>query len=269
MRTLHIIMPMAGEGSRFKDAGYDTPKPLIKVEGKELYRHALESIDVNKYCGYEDKIPIKYTFIIRKEFITDYNIDVEIKKYYPDANIISVEKTTRGALETLMLAEPYIDDEEYVVSIDCDIKFECNSYMNSIRNRCIYDNISHIPMVLSFYSKSPIYSYAHPVLKNSHSDYADYLAEKNPISNYALCGCYCLGLGKNLKIAAKQYIDDFENGYIQTKELYMSLVINYIKNITNSWIQLVDMNFHYDHYWSLGTPYDLEHYTKEKNIWDE
>ena len=44
MRTLHIIMPMAGEGSRFKEAGYTVPKPLIKVEGKELYRHALDSI---------------------------------------------------------------------------------------------------------------------------------------------------------------------------------------------------------------------------------
>ena len=88
MRTLHIIMPMAGEGSRFKDAGYDVPKPLIKFEGKELYRHALDSLNFDNYDFYYGKLTIKYTFIVRKEFIDNYHIDEEIKKYYPDANIL-------------------------------------------------------------------------------------------------------------------------------------------------------------------------------------
>lgn len=32
MRPLHIIMPMAGEGSRFLKEGWTTPKPLITRE---------------------------------------------------------------------------------------------------------------------------------------------------------------------------------------------------------------------------------------------
>lgn len=32
MRTLHIIMPMAGEGSRFVKEGYTQPKPLIEYQ---------------------------------------------------------------------------------------------------------------------------------------------------------------------------------------------------------------------------------------------
>ncbi len=28
---LNIVIPMAGEGSRFKTAGYNEPKPLIKL----------------------------------------------------------------------------------------------------------------------------------------------------------------------------------------------------------------------------------------------
>ena len=63
-------------------------------------------------------------------------------------------------------------------------------------------------------------------------------------------------------------IKDFEDGKIQTKELYLSLVINYIANITKKTIEVYDMNFHYDHYWSFGTPYDLEHYNYDRNIWD-
>ena len=263
MRTLHIIMPMAGEGSRFKEAGYDVPKPLIKFEGKELYRHALDSIDIMKWDDYVKMNDIKYTFIVRKEFITDYNIDKEIKKYYPNANILFVEKTTRGALETLMLARDLIDDEDYVVSLDCDIKFICDNYVREIWNRLMYD--SFIPMVLTFYSKNPIYSFIHPI--NTH--YGDHLEEKNQISTYAIGGCYCLGTGKNLKLASEQYIKDFEYGVIDSKELYISGVYNYIMNIIKANTEIVDMNLHWDHYWSFGTPYDLEHYNYDRNIWDE
>ena len=261
MRTLHIIMPMAGEGSRFKDAGYDVPKPLIKFEGKELYRHALDSLNFDNYNFY-GKLTIKYTFIVRKEFIDNYHIDEEIKKYYPDANILSVEKTTRGALETLMLAKDLIDDEDYVISLDCDLKFEYEYYIRSIYTRCVHD--SYIPMVMTFYSKNPIYSYVNAI--NTH--YGNYLREKNPISTYAIGGCYCLGTGRNLKLAAKQYIEDYEAGEVDTKELYLSLVYNYIIDIIKANVEICDMNMHHDHLWSFGTPYDLEHYNYNRNIWD-
>lgn len=286
MRTLHIIMPMAGEGSRFKEAGYNVPKPLIKLEGKELYRHSLESLDFNNYKKYAD-INIKHTFIVRKEFINDYNIDVEIKKYYPNANVLSVDKTTRGALETLMIAKELIEDDDYVVSIDCDFKFQCESYVRQIWERCLYDKISHVPMVMTFYSKNPIYSFVHPIndhygdkleeknpsmyscvyLINNH--YGNHLEEKNPISSYAICGCYALGNGKNLKLASEQYIKDFEERKIKSNELYISGVYNYIMKIINVYVQIIDMNLRKDHLWSFGTPYDLENYNYDRNIWDK
>ena len=258
MIPLHIIMPMAGEGSRFKDAGYTVPKPLIKFEGKELYRHALESLN------FEDKdIEIKYTFIVRKEFITDYHIDEEIKKYYHNANIISVEKTTRGALETLMLAKNLIDSKDYVISMDCDIKFDCKEYCENIYNKLQTNSV--YPMVLSFKSNNPIYSY----IRSRRENYGDFVAEKEVISNYALGGCYCLGAGYRLKNAAEKYIKDYEKGYIKAKELYLSLVYNYIIDIYLTDARIISMNPEKDHYWSLGTPYDLEHYNYNRNIWDE
>ena len=62
MSTVHIIMPMAGEGSRFKEQGYDIPKPLIELEGRELYKHALDSLNLLEADEF------KYTFIVREEF---------------------------------------------------------------------------------------------------------------------------------------------------------------------------------------------------------
>ena len=101
MRYLHIIMPMAGEGSRFKNEGWTTPKPLIELNGIPLFKHAISSV-----CS--DGIKLKYSFIVRQEHINEYKIDEGIKNFQPDANIFSVLKTTRGAVETCLIAEPVI-----------------------------------------------------------------------------------------------------------------------------------------------------------------
>ena len=38
---IQLVVPMSGIGKRFKDAGYNTPKPLIKVRGKEIINHVV------------------------------------------------------------------------------------------------------------------------------------------------------------------------------------------------------------------------------------
>ena len=98
MRPLHIIMPMAGEGSRFAKAGWTTPKPLIELNGQPLFKHAISSVTA-------DGIQMKYSFIVRQEHIDKYAIDKGIKAFLPDANVFSVMKTTRGAVETCLMAE--------------------------------------------------------------------------------------------------------------------------------------------------------------------
>ena len=35
-RPIQIVIPMAGRGQRFRDAGYVTPKPLIELDGCTL-----------------------------------------------------------------------------------------------------------------------------------------------------------------------------------------------------------------------------------------
>ena len=91
MRSLHIIMPMAGEGSRFLKEGWTTPKPLILLDGKPLFQHAIESVSA-------PGIPMKYSFIVRQEHIDKYHLDEGIRSIVPNANVFSVLKTTRGAV---------------------------------------------------------------------------------------------------------------------------------------------------------------------------
>ena len=58
MRTLHVIMPMAGEGSRFLKEGWTTPKPLIELKGVPLFMRATNSVSA-------DDISMKHSFIVR------------------------------------------------------------------------------------------------------------------------------------------------------------------------------------------------------------
>ena len=98
MRFLHIVMPMAGEGSRFLKEGWTTPKPLIELNGQPLFKHAISSVT-------DKDIQMKYSFIVRQEHIDKYQIDKGIRSFLPEANLFSVVKTTRGAVETCLIAE--------------------------------------------------------------------------------------------------------------------------------------------------------------------
>src|SRR5437762_13440225 len=42
--VLEIVVPMAGEGRRFKEAGYLLPKPFIDVNGKPMITRVMDSI---------------------------------------------------------------------------------------------------------------------------------------------------------------------------------------------------------------------------------
>ena len=272
MKNLHIIMPMAGEGNRFKSKGYDIPKPLIRFEGKELYRHSLDSIYKSNLMTLLPSLNIKHTFIIRKEFINEYKIDEQIKIFYPNANIISVEQTTRGSLETALLAEPYIDlKNDAILILDSDIEFRCQQYYDALADELGFNQNLMKPLLLSFYSTDSRYSYAK--CDKEINWWATETAEKNPISTHALTGCYFLGMANQFIKYGKQLLDDFINNKLNVNECYVSLLYNYYIKYYNEHggrIRLIDFNMHTDNFWSYGTPEELTHYlTTKKNVWDK
>lgn len=250
-------MPMAGEGSRFKEEGYEVPKPLITLGDKQLYQHALSSLSGLK--NKNEEFEFKFTFIVREEF-KDIVIP-DLLKNYPKATILTVDHTTKGALETVMLAEDYILDDDYVITIDCDLEFQSEGFIEDLKNAILNND----PLLLSFYSRDPKYSY----VQCDQDGHGVNIREKQVISTHALGGCYCLGSGELFKKCAKMYIYDFYHGKISSPEIYMSLIYNYIIKELRDTIEVYDMNFHKDHYWSYGTPNDLINYEYDRNIWDK
>lgn len=227
---------MAGEGSRFAKAGWTTPKPLIELRGVPLFQRAIGSVAI-------EGADMKYSFIVRQEHIDNQHIDQLIKALEPQARIFSVLKTTRGAVETCLVAEDAIGDDDAVVVMDCDLEFRSQRY-----NELVAQALS-LPAadadggaLVSFESENPRYSFAQVdaegrVLRT---------AEKEPISSHALCGAYFFGSGKDFKRIAHRLLDD---GTCTKPEFYVSLLYNYLL-AEGKTVRLATM----EEYHSYGTP---------------
>ena len=242
MRSLHIIMPMAGEGSRFLKEGWTTPKPLILLDGKPLFQHAIESVSA-------PGIPMKYSFIVRQEHIDKYHLDEGIRSIVPNANVFSVLKTTRGAVETCLMAESVIDENDAVVVMDCDLEFKSQSFIQNIKEILSSgEKYSIGGLLVSFLSDLPRYSYA----LVDEQDYVIRTAEKEVISSHALCGAYFFSFGRLFLAAAHRLMEERN---FSKPEYYVSLLYNYLLGEGET-VRLCEM----EDYRSYGTPEELKRY---------
>ena len=242
MRSLHVIMPMAGEGSRFLKEGWTTPKPLIQLKGIPLFKRAIGSVAVKD-------APMKYSFIVRKEHIEKYAIDKQIKAILPEANVFYVEKTTRGAVETCLIAESAISEEDSIVVMDCDLEFRSKGYTHGIKE-ILNQPIGKVNggMLVSFESTEPRYSYA----EVDENMIVRRTAEKEVISNHALCGAYFFSSAKGFLNAAHRLLNE---PVFNKPEFYVSLLYNYLL-ANGETVKLTTM----EEYYSYGTPEELKRF---------
>jgi dTDP-glucose pyrophosphorylase len=237
-------MPMAGEGSRFLKEGIVRPKPLIEVEGKYLFVRAIDSI---KHLN----IPKKYSFIVRQQHIDEFSIDSIILKEYPDASIFSIDKTTRGAVETCLMAKSALNQKDAVLTMDCDLEFRSFSFENRLKKMlAIPAEESKGGCLVSFNSSDGKYSYAvadpfGKVLKT---------AEKEVVSNDALVGAYFFASTSVFLDAANKLLSEIN---LDKPELYVSLLYNYLIS-SGQPVYLTKV----DDYFSYGTPDELKKSTK-------
>ena len=73
---------MAGHGSRFKDAGYTFPKPLIEIKLKPMIQLVIESLNLNG----------NFIFIVQKEHQKKYNIKSTLTRLVGDCKVVEQGK---------------------------------------------------------------------------------------------------------------------------------------------------------------------------------
>lgn len=195
MKKYNLILPLNGIGSRFRNKGIETPKPMIMAGHKTILEWGLDSIDT-KDCN--------LIFIIRRDQPNFFNF---IKYKWPESNIIVADRNTRGSLDTVSLASKFIRNETPLIVFNSDVFFE--KYTPDISD--FQDGT-----ILTFKSNSPNYSYVRDV-----GGLAVETAEKKVISEYATVGLYCFKNGKLL-------LDKFEESVAVNDEHYIAPIYNQI-----------------------------------------
>lgn len=232
-------MPMAGEGQRFVNEGIDIPKPLLMANGTFLFLRALKSINI------ENIENIKYSFVVRKSHIDNYDIDKKILNEYPNANIHIVEKTTNGAIETCLLATDCNSKDSAVLILDCDLEFKSEEFSKSINKQLKLKDETLGGILLSFNSFNKRYSYA----KIDEKMNVLLTAEKEVISDHALIGAYYFNDECLFASISEELRNDFYKGSLNKDELYISLLYNRLI-MKGKKVKLYKTNF----FKSYGTP---------------
>lgn len=230
-KRLKLIMPMAGNGSRFANVGITTPKPLIDIDGVPMFVFAERQLDLD----FDERI-----FIVRKE----HNIRDTVLEYYPDAHIIEVDSVTEGAACTLLLAREHMTADSAIFVSNCDQSVEWNNW--TFKQTIVQHEIDAMVAVFHCPDRDPKWSYAHKDIENR----VFRVAEKDPISDWATVGWYYWASGTKLIAAAEAMIaaNDRVNN-----EFYVCPILNY--NIKNTdYVRA----FTVDSMHGIGTPEDLD-----------
>lgn len=233
---MKILIPMAGEGSRFAKEGFTFPKPLIDVSGKPMIQVVVENL----------KFDATYIFLVRKEHLQRYEGLKSTLNLITNGKfeIVEVESLTQGAACTALLAKEYINNDEDLLIANSD-QFIEYSYKNflSLKRFSDLDGI-----VFCFNATHPKWSF----VKVDNDSLVTQVAEKNPISDIATCGIYWYRKGSDFVKAAEDMI---EKNVRVNGEFYIAPVYNEMIEDQKRIVPFFVEKMH-----GLGTPEDLNHF---------
>jgi HAD superfamily hydrolase (TIGR01509 family) len=234
---LNVLIPMAGAGSRFEQAGYTFPKPLIDVEGKPMIQVVVDNLNIDA----------NFIFIVQKSHREKYNLDTLLNLITPGCKIVEVDGVTEGAAVTTLLAKEYINNDAPLLMANSDqfLVWDSNDFMYKM-NESEADG-----GIVTFTATHPKWSFA-----KVENGYVTEVAEKNPISDIATVGVYYWAKGSDYVKYAEQMID---KNIRVNNEFYVCPVFN---EAINGGKKI--KTFHIDKMWGLGTPEDLRYFIENK-----
>ena len=231
---LNVLIPMAGAGSRFEQAGYTFPKPLIEIRNKPMIQVVVDNLNIKA----------NYIYIVQKKHREKYNLDTLLNLLTPNCRIVEVDNLTEGAACTALLAKEFIDNDAplFFANSDQFVEWDSNEFMYKMNETNADGGI------VTFEATHPKWSFA----KIDDKGLVTEVAEKNPISNIATVGYYYWKHGSDFVKYAEQMID---KNIRVNNEFYVCPVFNEAVG-DNKQIR----TFNVDGMWGLGTPEDLKYY---------
>lgn len=239
--SINIVIPMAGAGSRFVEAGYKDPKPFIDINGKTMIERVLDNLQYPN---------ARYILLARKEHLESrLDLASTIKRKY-NVEFITVDKLTEGTVCTVLHARKLINNSTPMIIANSDQVIDIN--FEDFVNDCIQRQLDGSIMTFLDKRKNPKWSFA----KVDEMGFVREVREKQLISNRATVGIY---MWKNGKDFVDSSIDMIARNERVNNEFYTCPTYNYLIE-NGKKIGVYDIKFEEMH--GTGTPEDLELYLK-------
>lgn len=235
---LNIVIPMAGRGSRFAEAGYSLPKPLIPVHGIPMIQLVIDNL--------RPKCPHRFIFLCLEEHLENHGLNELLQGWAPGCLTLTVHGVTEGAACTVLLAKDQIDNTDQLMIANCDqwIDIDINKYLAQISK----DKLDGL--IMTMWANDPKWSF----VRFDSSGQICEVVEKQVVSNEATVGIYNYRQGSDFVKAAEQMI---ANNLRVNNEFYVAPAYN--EMIANSQkIGIYNTGRELQGMYGLGVPQDLE-----------
>jgi dTDP-glucose pyrophosphorylase len=241
MKT-NFLIPMAGLGKRFSDAGYTLPKPLLPLGDGTMIETVI------KVLRHKD---LRFIFVVNTNAINSQDLHGNLSKIISDFEIISVDYVPKGSAMSCLLAKDLIDNNTPLIIGDCDMIIEDFDF-DKFRSFCELHDADGV--IGTFFSDSPKNSY----IKINSSQQVTEAREKVVISNLATNGLRYWKKGKYFVDSVNEMIanNDMVNG-----EYYVAPSYNYMLKEG-----MKVMPFHFNLHFPVGVPDDYENYKKLRKL---
>lgn len=207
---MNIVIPMAGRGARFRDAGWTTPKPLINVLGEPLYAWALKGLPLGRAR--------RIILIALKETAEDaaFHEDLHQRLRGHEIEVLTVSQVTEGQACTVLLARALIDNDERLLIFNAD------TYQRSARLLPLIDDPENDGVLSAFEAPGDHWSF----VRTGDSGTVLETAEKRRISKWASTGMYYFRRGADFVRVADAAIaeGDRTRGEFYVAPLYNRLI---------------------------------------------
>ena len=249
---MKVIIPMAGFGRRFIEAGYREPKPLIKVGPKRIIEYIIDM-----FSPYDE-----FIFICNEIHLKNTNMKSILYSLKPNAHILSVPQHSKGPVHTMQEAYNFIDDDEEVIVCYCDNPYLWNEqkFEGFIKAQktdgCILTHSGFHPHRLSSTFMAYCKVDGNKLIEIKEKEpYTD-----NPMEEHASTGTYYFRKGSYVK---KYFTQLIEEDITWGGEYYVTLVYNLmVQDKLN--VTIYDT----DYVTVFGTPEEVENFNAWNTILD-
>ena len=238
MSKIQLVIPMAGRGSRFTEAGYQTLKPLLPIHGEPMVSVVLRNLFSEKLSD--------VILVCQRDTFESRDLRAALSWLEIPLTILCVDEITQGPADTVKVARLAIRERDPLVIANSDQYLNCS--MENFYSLLEDPQLSGA--ILTMQDDSPKWSFA----EVDESGFVMRVKEKEVISNHATVGIY----GYTKAIFAWEAFqrmwasNDRTNG-----EFYVAPSYNYLEPKKSRIVDLGPIN---EIMFGLGIPEDYENF---------